>query len=147
MKGEDEKMTRGEEKYFDSARKIAEESDFSTIHIGCVLVYKNKIIGKGYNSYKTHPEQKKYNKYRHMEADRPINHSLHAEMKALNSVKFTVDKSVNWSHVKLYVYRICRSRRHGIARPCPACMAKIKAKGIKHIYYTTDDGYAHEILD
>lgn len=140
-------MTKREEKDFSFARKVAEESDFSTVHIGCVLVYKNRVIGKGYNSHKTHPEQMKYNKYRDMDEEKTVNHSLHAEIKALNSVKFTVDKSVNWSHVKVYVYRICRSRKHGIARPCPACMAKIKEKGIKHIYYTTDDGYAHEVLD
>ena len=34
----------------------------------------------------------------------------------------------------------------GMARPCPACMQYIKDMGIKNIYYTTGDGFVHEVL-
>ena len=31
-----------------------------------------------------------------------------------------------------------------MSRPCPSCLVAIKDMGIKHIYYTTDDGFAYE---
>ena len=31
-----------------------------------------------------------------------------------------------------------------MARPCPACMMALKLRGVKHIYYTTDEGLAYE---
>lgn len=34
-----------------------------------------------------------------------------------------------------------------LARPCPSCMAAIRDIGIKHVYYTTDDGYAYEKIE
>ena len=34
-----------------------------------------------------------------------------------------------------------------ISRPCPSCMAAIKDLGIKDIYYTTNDGFAHEKIN
>lgn len=33
-----------------------------------------------------------------------------------------------------------------MSRPCPNCMAAIKDLGIKHIYYTTNDGFVYENL-
>ena len=33
-----------------------------------------------------------------------------------------------------------------MSRPCPSCMAAIKDMGIKHIYYTTNDGFVYENL-
>ena len=33
-----------------------------------------------------------------------------------------------------------------MSRPCPSCMAAIKDLGIRNIYYTTDDGFSHEII-
>lgn len=30
---------------------------------------------------------------------------------------------------------------------CPSCMAAIKDLGIRHIYYTTNDGYAYEEVE
>lgn len=142
-------LTKKDEKFFLLAKKMANSSTFHNIHIGCVLVYKGKVIGTGCNSLKTHPDQKEHNHFRDLDIteNEYMLHSIHAEMKAIHSVKYTVDQNTNWSKVKVYIYRVCVSRRHGLARPCPACMAKIKEKGIKHIYYTTDDGYAYEYVE
>lgn len=55
--------------------------------------------------------------------------------------------NINFSKVKLYIYRIRKSQPFGIARPCPSCMAAIKDLGIRDIYYTTDDGYSYERIE
>ena len=129
-----------EKKFFAMARRNATLSDFDRIHIGCVAVYKGKVISMGHNTQKTHPTQKIYNGYRQLVNEEAMHHSIHAEMMCLNKLS----ERIPTNKIKLYVYRIRRDIPHGMARPCPACMAKIKELGIKNIYYTTDDGYAYE---
>lgn len=126
-------------KYFSKARQIAGISDFRKIHIGCVAVYQGQVIGLGCNANKTHPMQKFYNRYR----QQPDNllPKLHAEISCLNQIKHL---NINFTKVKLYIYRIRKDQPYGMARPCPSCMAAIKDLGIKNVYYTTDAGYAYE---
>lgn len=135
-------------RYFDFARQEAEKSDYKNISVGCVLVYKNHIIGSGHNSNKTCPQQKRANKKRNFNkaTNKPIQHSLHAEIAAIRSVPYTVDKSICWRDVKVYIYRICPGLDLGIgmARSCPGCMSELKKKGVQHFYYTTSDGFAYE---
>lgn len=38
-------------------------------------------------------------------------------------------------------------RNMELLAPCPSCMAAIKDLGIRHIYYTTNDGYAYEEVE
>lgn len=54
---------------------------------------------------------------------------------------------INFSKVKLYIYRSRKDQEYGLSRPCPSCMAAIKDLGIKHIYYTTNDGFAYEEME
>ena len=126
-------------KHFSKARQIAGISDFRKIHIGCVAVYQGQVIGLGCNANKTHPMQKFYNRYR----QQPDNllPKLHAEISCLNQIKHL---NINFTKVKLYIYRIRKDQPYGMARPCPSCMAAIKDLGIKNVYYTTDNGYAYE---
>ena len=49
--------------YFHKASLMADISDFAKINIGCIAVYQGNIIGVGFNTNKTHPLQKKYNRY------------------------------------------------------------------------------------
>lgn len=129
-------------RYFDKARQVASVSDYYKTHIGCVAVYQGQLIGLGCNSNKTHPIQKSYNKYRtRSEVMLP---KLHAEIACLNQIRHM---NINFSKVRLYVYRIRKDRPYGMARPCPSCMAAIKDLGIKDIYYTSDDGYVYEQID
>ena len=131
-------LTKTDMHYFDKASKVAEISDFAKINIGCVAVYQGTIIGVGFNTNKTHPMQKKYNRYRNGENFIP---KLHAEINCLNSIRYL---DINFSKVKLYIYRKRKSAKYGMCRPCPSCMAAIKDLGIKHIYYTTDEGFVYE---
>lgn len=131
-----------EYKYFDKARQVATVSNYPKIHVGCIAVYQGQVIGLGCNCNKTHPMQKFYNRYR--EQSESMLPKLHAEISCLNQIK---NLDINFSKVKLYIYRIRKDQPFGLARPCPSCMAAIKDLGIKEIYYTTNDGYGYEKLE
>lgn len=134
-------MTNMDYKYFSKARRAAEISDYHKTHLGCVAIYQNQVIGIGCNCNKTHPMQKYYNRYR--KNDDRLLPKLHAEISCLNGIK---NLDVNFSKVKLYIYRLRNDKSYGLARPCPSCMAAIRDLGIKDIYYTTNDGYAYEYI-
>ena len=127
-------------KYFQKAHQIATISDYKKTHVGCVAVYQGQVIGLGCNCNKTHPVQKKYNRYR---KDLMLP-KLHVEISCLNQIKHL---NINFSKVKLYIYRIRKDQPFGMARPCPSCMAAIKDLGIRDVYYTTNDGYVYEKLE
>lgn len=69
---------------------------------------------------------------------------LHAEINCINFIRHL---NINFSKVKLYIYRIRKDQPFGLSRPCPSCMVAIKDLGIKDIYYTTNDGYVHERIE
>lgn len=128
--------------YFNKARQIAAMSDYYKEHVGCVAVYHGQVISIGCNSNKTHPMQKHYNKYR--EKSDMLIPKLHAEINCISQLKHL---DINFSKVKLYIYRIRKDQPYGMARPCSSCMAAIKDLGIRDIYYTTNDGFAYEKID
>lgn len=141
------KITKSDYKFFEMARKEAEKSDFDGFKLGCVIVHKKHVIGRGHNSNKTNTKQKKYNRYRNFnKGSRPIKHSVHAEIDSLNSVPYPVANSINWSNVKVYIYRISPGKPlgHGLSSPCAACRAAMRDLDIRHLYYTTDNGFAYE---
>lgn len=128
--------------YFNKAKRIATISDYNKVHVGCVAVYQGQVIGLGCNCNKTHPVQQFYNKYRY-KSDSMLP-KLHAEINCMNQIRHL---DINFSKVKLYIYRIRNDQPFGMARPCPSCMAAIKDLGIRDIYYTTNDGYAYEKIE
>lgn len=138
-------MYKSHMKFFMKAKQAALASDFPKVHIGCIAVYGNTIIGIGCNTNKTHPLQQYYNRYRTLVDDNG-NYLLpktHAEMNCINSLRHL---DIPFSKVKLYIFRIQNAHPCGMARPCPSCMAAIMDLGIREIYYTTNDGYAFEKL-
>ena len=117
-------------------------SDYKRIHIGCVAVYKNHIIAVGYNINKTHPLQKKYNRYRNLEYDNcEPSPNLHAEMMCMLQI---MEMDIDFRKVELYVYREDRKGNLANCRPCPACMGMIDRLHIKKIHYTVDCGFVDE---
>lgn len=134
-------MTKSDYRYFEKAKQVATVSDFYKNHVGCIAVYQGAIVAIGCNSEKTHPTQNYYNRYRIKETN--LLPKLHAEINCLNQLRHL---DINFSKVKLYIYRIRKDQPFGMTRPCPSCMAAIKDLGIKDIYYTTNDGYTHERL-
>lgn len=136
-------LTKSHKAMFEVARKISDLSDYhrKNAKVGCIVVMGNRIISSGYNSEKTKPIQKQYDRYR-FSADTP--HKLHAEIVALSALKY---KNIDFSRAKVYIYRSKANGQIGSARPCASCMALIKEMGIHHIYYTTDDGYCYEEIE
>ena len=127
---------------FELARGVALQSDFHKAHVGCIITYKGRPIATGHNSNKTHPMQKKYNKYRENDQTGPFIHKLHAEIQALAKLK----KELNPKKMSIYIYRTRKDQDFGLARPCPSCMKAIYDSGIRNVFYTTNYGFAHEII-
>lgn len=135
-------------KMFETAKKEARKSDYNRFHVGCVITYKKRIIGRGHNSNKSNPLQKEYNRrYRNFNNTdgQYIHDAIHAEVSAITSIPYTIGINIDFSKVKLYVYRICPGKPNGYgnSRPCPACMNAIRDMGIRQVYFTDDDGYSY----
>lgn len=137
-------LGKSDMRYFQKARQAAEISDYKRTHVGCIAVYQGNIIGIACNTNKTHPMQKYYNRYRYHPQASYFYPKLHAEINCISSIRHL---DINFSKVKLYVYRTRCDQEYGIARPCPSCMAAIRDLGIRHIYYTTNNGYAYEQVE
>ena len=130
-------------KFFEMARKAADGSTFK-VHVGAVAVYRGKVIASAASQDKTHPMQRAYNRYRHFNQVGMCLPKIHAEIALLTKLK---KMDVPMTDVRVYVYRPCKVRDHGMARPCPACQRALMAAGIRMVYYTTDFGYCVEVMD
>lgn len=121
---------------------MAEMSGFRRAPVGCVVASKSRVLAAGFNTYKTHPLQLKYNRYREfndLSGETPA--ALHAEIAALSQI---VDEDIDWGKLDIYVYRLRRDQPYGLAAPCPACMQLIKDLGIRSVWYTGNDGIYHK---
>lgn len=127
-------------RFFNAAKSAALESDFK-IKVGAIAVYGGKIVASCYSQNKTHPLQRKYNQYRDFKQEGLVFDKLHAEIGLLAQIK---KLDIDMRNVSVYVYRICRCREHGMARPCSGCMKALLDAGIVHVYYSTDIGFAYE---
>lgn len=122
------------------AIKVASSSP-SQKRVGAILLSKKKIISHSCNfDQRTHPIQ-----YRLANETARVHGNdfskklfLHAEIGALIKAKRKADTIV-----------ICRVGGHsGVelrnARPCKICSGFILNSGIKHVHYSTDDGFQYE---
>ena len=133
-------ISKKERSYFNAAKAMSHMSDHRCL-VGCVLVMGHKIIGSGYNSNtKCHRVQAEIDQKRHGVV---CAGKVHAEVDTL--IPF-LKRRVDLSNATLYIYRSKRDGTYGLARPCSGCMEIIKQCGIKKIAYSTDDGFAKEIL-
>ena len=124
---------------FRYAKIASEQSDFHLQHIGAALMYGSKLIAVGYNSEKTHSNQKIYNRFRNFDTSQMPN-KLHAEMMVLNKVQYL---DIDFSKAELYIWR---GGKNGplLSKPCPACEARIREMGIRKVFYTGNDSYIEE---
>jgi len=139
------RFTKRDLKYFKRAFNLARSSTYGTknIRIGACVVDKRGTIYDGSNSKKSHPMQHRFNKRRFGgEVIDTVGHTLHAEMAA---IKAAINKRVDLNGAAIYVARVGGKHSfYGMCRPCRACMGAIQAVGIVDIFYTTEQGYAHE---
>lgn len=133
--------------YFRLAREEMLLSDYGNGQksrcLGCVVVLNGTVISRGHNAMKTHPLQKIYNLERFEDVSTPAR--IHAEIAALSPIRYIEKKAL--AKCEIYVYRELKSGKKAMARPCKSCMKFIKKLGIHKIFYTTNDGYAKEIID
>ena len=106
-------------RFFEAAKKASLKSTHHQHKIGCVVVYKNKIISVGFNQLKTHPE-----------STHPYK-SIHAEFDAIYRCdsRFLSDSDI-------YVYREDKKGNLAIAKPCKYCDLLIRQTGIRNVFYT-----------
>lgn len=134
-------MNKRELYYYKKAKQISKLSTYDRICIGCIAVYRKNIIGIGYNQAKTNPMQTKYSLYRCVSNADSINNYLHAEMACVNQIK---NLDIDFSKVKLFVYREDNKKIMRICKPCGACERAIRDLGIKMVYYTDTNKYIRE---
>jgi len=96
------------------------------------VVIKNKVVGIGTNSYKSHPFANKY-AYR----DGAI--YPHAETSAIMDALRKVD---DLSKATLYVVRVRKDGELAMSKPCEGCARCIADYNIKKIIYTNETGSA-----
>ena len=129
--------------FFEKAAEVAATSDFEKYHLGCVAVLKNKIIAASPNKLKTHRIQAEYDRFRYKcDSDFKNMHSLHAEIACINMIK----RDIDYRDLELYIVRLRKNGEYGLARPCQSCFQYILEKGIWRINYSTNRGFACEII-
>lgn len=127
-----------DKKYMEFTRRMAINNNHSLnrAKLSASLVIRNEIISIGYNSYKTHPMQKRFSKnidaiFKHAEVDCIINALRHVDQEDL-------------SKATLYIYRVKKlTKDHkywsdGLSEPCCGCKQAIDHFKIKKVVYSTD---------
>ena len=109
-------------KFADIALQLAEEADNSMTHSLCALVVKkSRVISIGYNSRKTSPKMTTRMQMYHAE--------YHAILRCSESDLRGCD---------VVVARARSKGQAGLARPCSACEATLRERGIRRVIYTTN---------
>lgn len=133
--------------FFKLARESSLKSDYTgagKAKIGCIAVYNGSILAKGFNTDKTHTKQATFNKWRYKEGvTKYLPPKAHAEIVVCQKIKYL---DIDFSKVHLFIYRETKDGNQAMSRCCPACIAAVQELGIKHIHYTSAEGYVHEVL-
>src|SRR5690606_8466725 len=104
--------------------------------IGAVIVTGNHIVASACNKEKSHTRQYRYDRKTKYHGKR---FNLHAEINAL-----IASGRVDLSDAEIYIYREDLNGKVANCRPCVSCTQALKDAGIKHIYYTNNNGFAYE---
>jgi tRNA(Arg) A34 adenosine deaminase TadA len=109
------------------------------VHIGALLVYKNKPISFGKNHIRTDPFQARF-------SSNKFQIHLHAEVNAIKQAL----KKISTEQLKkctMYVVRVkynpdSKTNVWGLAKPCMGCSRCLAEFGIKKVIYTVEGGSA-----
>jgi tRNA(Arg) A34 adenosine deaminase TadA len=107
--------------FINEAYNQALKSDMNFNH-GAVLIYRGKIIGRGYNTYYNNPNYKK----------KP---TLHAEVHAIQDALKKISAEC-LKHCELVIIRINNHGECLNSKPCLHCEEYIKNCFIKKVYYS-----------
>lgn len=113
-------------------REIKAKSDHGSHKLSAVLLYKGRPLEFGYNSLKSDPKISKYSLVKKM----------HAEM----NVIFKVKNKELLKDCVMVIYREDKQGNPANARSCEACVSLMKFHGMKHITYSTENGWVDEVI-
>jgi deoxycytidylate deaminase len=108
------------QRYLAAAKKASFRSEHPTHRLGAVITKGSRVLGVGWNRYKTHPE-----------SPHPFKH-LHAEIAALIQCQ---DEAVG---AQIYIYREGKDGMPRLSLPCQSCMEALEESGIEKIHFTSD---------
>lgn len=134
-------LSKTKQAYFRAAEAMSRLSDHKC-QLGCVVVNNHHIISSGHNSdsrghgFQKRLDEKFFN-------DGKSRGCKHAEIDALLPL---IRNRVDLTRATVYVFRKNKHNELAMARPCPRCMSIIKQQGIRKIEYTTDLGFASEVI-
>ena len=134
-------LSKTKQAYFRAAEAMSRLSDHKC-QLGCVVVNNHHIISSGHNSdSRGHGFQKRLDE--NFFNDGKSRGCKHAEIDALLPL---IRNRVDLTRATIYVFRKNKHNELAMARPCPRCMSIIRQQGIRKIEYTTDLGFASEVL-
>jgi len=109
--------------FIDEAILNAEKSTLNVANHGAVVIFRGKVVGRGYNKFCVE-NINKINRW-----------SVHAEVDAINNAlhKISFDDLKKSS---LIVVRKMKDGNSGLSAPCKCCSNYIKKCGIKKCYYS-----------
>jgi len=120
--------------YLEQAVECAKNSNLTHKH-GCVIVFNNNIISKGFN--KKHKWLKDF--------------SIHAEEDAIHNLHKIYKNKKVIKECSLYVIRLgnnCHSEEDVLkmSKPCMKCANKIYKIGIRKVHYSVDSNYVNDLV-
>lgn len=129
------KPTARQLRYYEKAKLTSNESNHEK-PMGCVIVCGNFIVSRGFNKTKSHTIQHRNDRKSNYYAP---NACMHAEVDALiKSGRFDL------TGCEIFLYRQDKHGNIANSRPCISCMPALESAGIKHVFYTTKEGFAYE---
>jgi len=114
------------DEYQNKACEQAYKSQYK-IRVGAVVVYKNKIVGKGFN--KVHS------------TGVPKLDGKHAELEALKNTTARYRENS-----MVFVCRITKCNDLAYSKPCLACQTVMRKMGVKYVWYSTEEGWTRMVL-
>lgn len=111
--------------------QLAKNNPTDLQKMAAIIAKKNRILGSGMNSRKTHPLQFAFSKS-HLKI------SLHAEISAI------IDALRNYEVEELrgatiFVARVLKNGSRANAKPCPICQRALEAYGIDAVHWTENE--------
>lgn len=129
-------LSRREQRFFNKAKECSAESTHYKTKIGAVIVLGNYVVTKGCNKEKSHTMQHRYDRLTNYHGTRA---KIHAEIDALIS-----SGRVDLTGAEIYVYREDKMGNLANSKPCVSCTQALKDAGVRHVYYTNQEGFAYE---
>lgn len=116
-------------KYLSLLKKLAAKSDHTQHQMSCIIVKRNRILGKGYNQQKTDPNSP--HKFKH----------VHSEWNALSGLSIKETKNCT-----VYIYRENKNGILSNAKPCPSCTLFLQKMQIWRTIYSYDNSWKVEVF-